>query len=239
MINVHSGRKHFWPKLLPAVLSGKSQQIPKGINFFIIVFDEHLYHASWGIALLSAGNFCYWWKVFFHFFMHLTYLMKGKKSDNASWLREKCEKKVGGERWGNKSGFSKRIYLEIQSRLSMQCIQGIMSLCHHLSSTRPQGNEIRLHTPTCQSDPAMDGSKARECRLQPYEDMKTSGQLRKVSSLNGQDKRAVVWAKLALFLPFRSPHMSSPNFGADDQVSSIVLLWNNSTKYFKVLLGFC
>lgn len=191
-----------------------------------------------GLHCCQQGTSANWWKIFFHFFMHPTYLMEGKKSDNASWLREKCKKKVGGERWGNKSGFSQRIYLEIQSRLSMKCIQGIMSLCHHLSSTRPQGNEIRLHTPTCQSDPAMDGSKARECMLQPYEDMKRSGQLRKVSSLNGQDKRAVVWAKLALFLPCRSPHMSSLNFGADDQVSSIVLLWNNSTKYFQSAVGF-
>lgn len=113
-----------------------------------------------------------------------------------------------------------------------------VSLCHHISSTRPQGNEIRLHTPTCQSDPAVDGSEARECMLQPYEDTKTNRQLRKVSSLNGQDKWAAVWAKLALFLLFRSPHMSSLNFGADDQVSSVVLFWTIQQSIFKVLLAF-
>lgn len=67
------------------------------------------------------------------------------------------------ESWGRKVGKESRFFLKgsaqkYEAGCQRDAFKGIMSLCHHISTTRLQGNEIHLHTPTCQSDPPIEGS---------------------------------------------------------------------------------
>lgn len=130
-----------------------------------------------------------------------------------------------GRKMGKESRSPQRIYSEIRSGLSKKCIQrNSVSLPSYSNyKTKRKGNSPSLSNMLILSSHRRKHVH-RECILYLYEDTKPNRQLRKVSSLNGQDKRDIVWAKLALFLGFRSPHMSSLNFRADDQVGSIVLL---------------
>lgn len=141
-----------------------------------------------------------------------------------------------GRKMGKESRFLQRIYSEIQSRFSKKCIQrnNVSVPSYSNYKTARNGN-----SPSHSNMPIWSSHRRkhmhRECILYLYEDTKPKRQLKKVSSLNSQDKRDIVWAKLALFLGFRRPHMSSLNFRADDQVSSTVLLWTSQQTIFKVI----
>lgn len=86
--------------------------------------------------------------------MHLTYYPREEKT-----LAQREELKELGEKGGKESRFSSKDLLRnIKQVVRKNAFKGIMSLSRHISTIRPQGNEIHPHAPTCQSDPAIEGS---------------------------------------------------------------------------------